>query len=40
MVIEMTADMEEDDVDRELDRLIAELSPAAQVRRLALGSNG
>jgi hypothetical protein len=49
-VVEMTADMEEDEVDFELDRLIAELSPSPApapmftagrlVQRLALGSNG
>src|SRR5690606_29706291 len=50
LVIEMTADMEEDEIDHELDQLIAELSPgpAAAVvvapsagpamRRVALGS--
>jgi serine/threonine-protein kinase len=42
IVIEMTADMEEDEVDHELDQLLAELSPSSPpvVRRLALGSNG
>ncbi|MBZ0238342.1 MAG: serine/threonine protein kinase [Deltaproteobacteria bacterium] len=46
LVIEMTADMEEDEVDHELDQLIAELSPepvatlAPALRRIALGSNG
>ena len=46
-VIEMTADMEEDEVDHELDQLIAELTPepvaaapAPAMRRVALGSNG
>jgi serine/threonine protein kinase len=51
-IIEMTAEMEEDEVDYELDELLAELSPSApapmpmpmpapvQLRRIALGSNG